>query len=290
VTAAPGARLRALATGLMVAAATSTQVGAAVAALLFPAAGPMGVVTLRLFFGAVILLVLLRPRLRGRSRADWLLVAGFGLALALMNSLLYHAIDRIPLGIAVTFEVLGPLVLYVSLGRRLANAVWALLALAGVYLLGGAGVTALDPLGVALALGAAAAWAAYIVLGSRVAHRFTGAEGLALAMGVGALLALPLGFASAGRALLEPRVLATGVLVAVLSSAVPYTLEMAALRRITAGSFAILTSLYPLIAALAGWLVLGQGLGGGEIAGIVLVAVATAGATSARGSAAPRPE
>lgn len=286
----PSRRYLGAATGLVVGAAVSVQFGSAVAALVFPLAGPMGVVTLRIAVAAVILLAVLRPRLRGRTRGDWVHVVAFGVALAAMNALFYHAIDRIPLGIAVTFEVLGPLVLYVSLGRRLANAVWALLALAGVYLLGGAGVTALDPLGVALALGAAAAWAAYIVLGSRVAHRFTGAEGLALAMGLGALLALPLGFASAGGALLEPRVLATGVLVAVLSSAVPYTLEMAALRRITAGSFAILTSLYPLIAALAGWLVLGQGLGGGEIAGIVLVALATAGATSARGSAAPRPE
>ncbi len=275
---------------LVLAAALSTQFGAALAALVFPAAGPMGVVTLRLVFGALLLLVLLRPRVRGRSRAAWVAVLGLGAALAAMNSLLYHAIDRIPLGIAVTLEVLGPLTLYVVLGRRPVHAVWAGLALAGVYLLGGDPAGDLDPVGVALALGAAVAWACYILMGSRVARRFDGADGLAFALAVGAVLALPLGIGSAGSALLEPRVLGVGALVAVLSSAVPYSLEMAALRRVTAGSFAVLMSLYPLIAALAGWLVLGQGLGALELVGMVLVAVATAGATSAgRRPVTPRP-
>lgn len=272
--------LRALALGLMVAAAVSTQFGAAVAALVFPAAGPMGVVTLRLVLGAVILLVVFRPRVRGRTRADWLAVAGLGASLAVMNSLLYHAIERIPLGIAVTFEVLGPLTLYVVLGRRPAHVVWALLALAGVYLLGGGETSGLDPAGVALALGAAVAWASYILVGSQVARRFARADGLALAMVVGAVLALPLGVATAGGALLEPRVLGVGAAVALLSSAIPYSLEMAALRRITAGSFAVLTSLSPLIAALAGWLVLGQGLALLDLLGMLLVVVALAGATS----------
>lgn len=273
----------------MVGASLSTQFGAAVAALLFPAAGPMGVVTLRLVFGALILLALLRPRVRGRTRGDWLLVVGLGASLALMNSMLYHAIDRIPLGVAVTLEVLGPLVLYVVLGRRPANALWAALALAGVFLLGGGSLTGLDGAGVTFALAAAGAWAAYIVFGSRVARRFDGAEGLTFAMVVGAVLALPLGIGSAGSALLEPRVLLVGAVVAVLSSAVPYSLEMAALRRITVGSFAVLTSLYPVIAALAGWLVLGQRLGRLELLGIVLVAVATAGATSGARPTTPRP-
>lgn len=281
--------MRAVATGLMVGASMSTHVGAAVAALLFPAAGPMGVVTLRLVVGALVLLALLRPRVRSRTRGDWLLVAGLGAALALMNSTLYQAIDRIPLGVAVTLEVLGPLTLYVVLGRRVANAAWAVLALAGVYLLGGASATDLDGVGVAFALAAAAAWAAYIVFASRVARRFDGADGLTFAMVVGAVLALPFGVAGAGTALLEPRVLLVGALVAVLSSVVPYSLEMAALRRITAGSFAVLTSLYPLIATLAGWLVLGQRLGGVELVGIVLVAIATAGATRRNRLASPRP-
>ncbi len=268
-----------MAVSLVLAAAVSTQFGAAVGALVFPQAGPMGVVTLRLVFGAAILLALLRPRVRGRTASDWLLVLGLGLSLALMNTMLYHAIDRIPLGIGVTFEVLGPLVLYVVLGRRSSHVVWAVLALAGVYLLGGDLGADLDPVGVALALGAGAAWAGYILVGSRVARRFDGADGLALALAVGAVLALPLGVATAGTALVEPGVLGVGALVAVLSSVVPYSLEMAALRRVTAGSFAVLMSLYPLIAALAGRLVLGQALGGLELVGILLVAVATAGAT-----------
>lgn len=264
----------------MLGAAVSVQFGSAVAALVFPAAGPMGVVALRLAFGALVLLLVLRPSLRGRTRDDWLLVIGLGLALVAMNSLLYHAIDLIPLGPAVTLEVLGPLALYVLLGRQARNVLWALVALAGVYVLSGAGVSRLDSLGVALALGAAAAWAAYVVLGSRVAQRFRGAEGLALALGVGAVVAVPLGLVSAGTALAEPRVLAVGAAVALLSSVVPYTLEMAALRRVTAGSFAVMMSLYPLIAALAGWLVLGQRLSAPELVGVVLVAVAVAGATS----------
>jgi len=271
--------VRAVATGLVVGAAVSIQFGAALAALVIPTAGPMGVVTLRLAFSAVVLLVLLRPPLRGRSGGDWLLVVAFGLALAGMNSLLYHAIDRIPLGAAVTFEVLGPLVLYVVLGRRARNALWAVLALVGVWALGGGGVTALDPVGVALALGAAAAWAAYILLGARVARRSTGSEGLALALAVGAVVAAPFGVASAGAALVEPRVLRVGAVVALLSSVVPYTLELAALRRVSAGSFAVMMSLYPLTAALAGRLVLGQRMGPVELLGVVLVAVATAGAT-----------
>ncbi|WP_324653395.1 EamA family transporter [Georgenia sp. H159] len=279
MTSPSGARLRTMAVSLVLAAAVSTQFGAAVGALVFPQAGPMGVVTLRLVFGAAILLALLRPRVRGRTASDWLLVLGLGLSLALMNTMLYHAIDRIPLGIGVTFEVLGPLVLYVVLGRRSSHVVWAVLALAGVYLLGGDLGADLDPVGVALALGAGAAWAGYILVGSRVARRFDGADGLALALAVGAVLALPLGVATAGTALVEPGVLGVGALVAVLSSVVPYSLEMAALRRVTAGSFAVLMSLYPLIAALAGRLVLGQALGGLELVGILLVAVATAGAT-----------
>ncbi|WP_226924505.1 EamA family transporter [Georgenia satyanarayanai] len=274
---------------LVLGAAVSVQFGSAVAALVFPAAGPSGVVALRLAFAALILLAVLRPPLRGRTRRDWALVVAFGLALVAMNSLLYHAIDRIPLGPAVTLEVLGPLTLYVVLGRRLRNLLWAVLALAGVAALGGGSVERLDPVGVGLALGAAAAWAAYVVVGARVARAFTGAQGLALALAVGSVVAVPLGAVTSGSALLDPRVLALGGAVALLSSVIPYSLEMAAMRRVTAGNFAVMMSLYPVIAALAGWLVLGQRLGGTELVGIGLVAVATAGATSGARPVTPRP-
>ncbi|MBD8062085.1 EamA family transporter [Oceanitalea stevensii] len=274
---------------LVLGAAVSVQFGSAVAALVFPAAGPSGVVALRLAFAALILLAVLRPSLRGRTRRDWALVVAFGLALVAMNSLLYHAIDRIPLGPAVTLEVLGPLTLYVVLGRRLRNVLWAVLALVGVAVLGGGSVTGLDPVGVLLALGAATAWAAYVAVGARVARAFTGAQGLALALAVGAVVAVPLGMGTAGGALLDPRVLAFGAAVALLSSVIPYSLEMAAMRRVTAGSFAVMMSLYPVIAALAGWLVLGQRLGWLELVGIALVCVATAGATSGARAVTPRP-
>ncbi len=273
---------------LVLGAAVSVQFGSAVAALVFPAAGPSGVVALRLAFAALILLAVLRPSLRGRTRRDWALVVAFGLALVAMNSLLYHAIDRIPLGPAVTLEVLGPLALYVVLGRRLRNLLWAVLALVGVAALGGGSVAGLDPVGVLLALGAAAAWAAYVVVGARVARAFTGAQGLALALVVGSVVAVPLGVVTSGSALVDPRVLALGAAVALLSSVIPYSLEMAAMRRVTAGNFAVMMSLYPVIAALAGWLVLGQRLGRLELVGIALVAVATAGATSGARVRAPR--
>ncbi|MFC4554687.1 EamA family transporter [Georgenia faecalis] len=268
---------------LVLAAAGSTQFGAAVAALLFPRVGPLGVVTLRLALSAAILLVLFRPRLSGRSAADWRLVAAFGLALGGMNTAFYAAIDRIPLGAAVTLELLGPLALSVVAARRWTSLVWAGLALTGVVLLGGGDVRGLDPLGVLFALVAAALWAAYIVLSSRVGRRFARADGLALAMAVAAALSLPFGLAHAGGALLAPGTLAAGATVAVLSSALPYSLEMAALRRLPAATFAVMMSLAPAIAALAGFLVLDQALGPVQLAAIALVALASAGAVRAAG-------
>ncbi|WP_241237072.1 EamA family transporter [Georgenia faecalis] len=268
---------------LVLAAAGSTQFGAAVAALLFPRVGPLGVVTLRLALSAAILLVLFRPRLSGRSAADWRLVAAFGLALGGMNTAFYAAIDRIPLGAAVTLELLGPLALSVVAARRWTSLVWAGLALTGVVLLGGGDVRVLDPLGVLFALVAAALWAAYIVLSARVGRRFARADGLALAMAVAAALSLPFGLAHAGGALLAPGTLAAGAAVAVLSSALPYSLEMAALRRLPAATFAVMMSLAPAIAALAGFLVLDQALGPVQLAAIALVALASAGAVRAAG-------
>ena len=203
--------------GLVLAGALSVHSGSAVAASLFPRAGVWAVVALRLTIGAVVLLAVCRPAIRGRSRADWLLVATFGAALAGMNTVFYAAIGRIPLGIAVTLEVLGPLTLSVVAARRASAWVWAGLALAGVVLLGRGGFDRLDRVGVLLALVAGALWAAYIVLSSRAGSRFPKADGLALAMGVAAVLTLPLGVAGAGPALLDPAVLGTGAAVALLS-------------------------------------------------------------------------
>ncbi|WAX79450.1 EamA family transporter [Streptomyces sp. KMM 9044] len=264
--------------GLVLAGGISVQFGGALAVTLMPRAGALGVVTLRLLVAAVVLLVVCRPRLRGHSRADWTTVIAFGIALAGMNGLFYQAAARIPLGAAVTLEVLGPLALSVLASRRAINLLWAGLALAGVVLLGGKGFDSLDPLGAAFALGAGVMWAAYIVFSARTGRRFPQADGLALAMAVAAVLFLPLGIAESGTKLLDPTILALGAAVAVLSSVLPYTLELLALRRLPASTFAILMSLEPAIAATAGFLVLSQALTLTEAAAIALVVAASMGA------------
>ncbi|MFV0132097.1 EamA family transporter [Streptomyces sp. HMX87] len=266
--------------GLVLAGALSVQFGSAVAALLFPRAGALGVVALRITLAAVLLLAVCRPRLRGHDRGDWAVAACFGLALGGMNILFYQAIDRIPLGPAVTLEVLGPLLLSVAVARRAVSLVWAGLALAGVFLLGlgRGGFGALDPVGAGYALGAGAMWAAYIVFNSRAGARFPRLDGLAVAMAVAASMSLPLGIASAGGTLLEPGVLALGLAVALLSSGLPYTLELLALRRLPASTFAVLMSVAPAIAALAGFLVLGQTLSPVQCLAVALVVAASAGA------------
>ncbi len=264
--------------GLVLAGGVSVQFGGALAVTLMPRAGALGVVTLRLLVAAIVLMVLCRPRLRGHSRADWGTVIVFGVAMAAMNGLFYQSVARIPLGPAVTLEVLGPLTLSVLASRRAINLVWAALALAGVFLLGGGGFGSLDPVGVAFALGAGAMWAAYIVFSARTGRRFPQADGLALAMGVAAVLFLPLGIAESGTKLLDPTILALGAAVAVLSSVLPYTLELLALRSLPASTFAILMSLEPALAAAAGFLILDQALSTTEAAAIALVIAASMGA------------
>ncbi|WP_405899195.1 EamA family transporter [Streptomyces sp. NBC_00727] len=275
----PGARRAGLApVALVVAGALSVQFGAAIAVLLMPRAGALGVVTLRLAAAALVLLVVCRPKLRGHSRADWGTVVAFGVAMGGMNTLFYQAADRIPLGAAVTLEVLGPLALSVIASRRLVNLVWAALALGGVVLLSGGGFDRIDPAGAAYALGAGVMWAAYIVFSARTGRRFPQADGLALAMVVAALLSLPLGIMDAGSRLLVPTTLGLGAAVALLSSVLPYTLELIALRRLPAPTFAILMSLEPAIAAMAGFLVLDQALSTTDALAIALVIGASMGA------------
>ncbi|WP_432102904.1 EamA family transporter [Streptomyces sp. bgisy091] len=278
---------------LVVAGGLSVQFGAAVAVLLMPRAGALGVVSLRLAAAALVLLVVCRPKLRGHSRADWGTVVAFGIAMGGMNTLFYQAADRIPLGAAVTLEVLGPLALSVIASRRLINLVWAVLALGGVVLLSGGGFDRLDPAGAAYALGAGAMWAAYIIFSARTGRRFPQADGLALAMVVAAVLSLPLGIMEAGSKLLVPSTLGLGAAVALLSSVLPYTLELMALRRLPAPTFAILMSLEPAIAATAGFLILDQALSTTDALAIALVIGASMGAVrsqTARGAVSPRRE
>ncbi|MEV6022426.1 EamA family transporter [Streptomyces sp. NPDC052036] len=285
----PGGRGSLGPVGLVLAGGISVQFGGALAVTLMPRAGALGVVSLRLVVAALVLLVVCRPRLRGHSRADWGTVVVFGITMAAMNGLFYQAVDRIPLGLAVTMEVLGPLALSVLASRRAVNLLWAGLALAGVFLLGGGGFGALNAAGVGFALGAGAMWAAYIVFSARTGRRFPQADGLALAMGVAAVLFVPLGIAESGTKLLVPATLGLGAGVAMLSSVLPYTLELLALRRLPASTFAILMSLEPAIAATAGFLVLGQSLTAPQAAAIALVIAASMGAvrTQTRRAAPP---
>jgi inner membrane transporter RhtA len=275
----PGARRAALGpVALVVAGGLSVQFGAAVAVLLMPKAGALGVVTLRLAAAALVLLVVCRPKLRGYSRTDWGTVVAFGVAMGSMNMLFYQAIDRIPLGAAVTLEVLGPLVLSVVASRRLVSLVWAALALGGVVLLSGGGFDRLDPVGTAFALGAGVMWALYILFSARTGRRFPQADGLALALVVAAALSLPLGVMESGSKLVVPTTLALGAAVALLSSVLPYTLELMALRRLPAPTFAVLMSLEPAIAATAGFLLLDQALSSTDALAIALVVGASVGA------------
>jgi inner membrane transporter RhtA len=246
------------AVGLVAIGLICQEVGASFAVLLFPTVGPIGMVALRLAFSAVVLLAIARPRLRGHSRTDWLTVIAFGVALALMNALFYEALARVPLGATITIEVLGPLVLSIVLSRRASSWLWAVLAFAGVVILSQGSFGDLDPVGVAFAFGAAAMWAAYILLSARTGSRFARLDGLAIAMTVGAIITVPLGITSAGPAIFQPNILLLGAAVALLSSTIPYTLELVALRRLPSATFSILMSLSPAIATTAGFLILGQ--------------------------------
>ena len=254
----------------------SVQLGAAVAKLVFPLVGPSGVVLLRLVIAAVALGLIVRPRLTGRTRRDWLLAAVFGVVLAVMNLCFYQAVDRLPLGLAVTIELLGPLGLAVAMSRRAVELAWVGLAIVGVLLLGEGGQH-LDPIGVMFALLAALCWAAYILLSAEAGRRFARVDGLAIAMVFAAVVAVPFGIASGGMTLLTPKVLLAAAAVALLSSVVNYSLELVALRSVPARTFGVLMSLSPVAATLAGFLVLGQRLGVVELVAITCVILASAG-------------
>ena len=263
---------------LVLGAIASVQFGAAIATTLFSHIGPGGAVWLRLVFGTLILLPLWRPRWRGRPRREVLLACLFGLVLASMNFAFYSAIHRIPLGIAVTFEFVGPLAIAIAGSRRALDLVWVALAAAGILALTRGGVHHLDGFGVALALLAGILWGAYILINARVGRAFEGGTGLTLAMCVASLLMTPIGIAQGGSNLLDTRSLLLGAAVGLLSSAIPYSFENEALRRIDPAVFGVLMSIEPAVAALAGFIALGQGLAASEVVGIALVVVASVGA------------
>ena len=261
----------------------SLQVGGALATRLFPVAGSAGATFLRLGLAAAVLLAVARPALRAWHKDQWRAVLVLGVTLAGMNGFFYAAIARIPLGIAVTIEFLGPLTLAAVLSRRARDVIWVVLAASGVLALGWTGDAAagLDPLGVVYVLIAAVFWALYIQASARAGAAVAGQGGLAAAMTVGALILLPIGLDGAARALTSPEMVLLALGTGLLASVIPYTLEMAALRRLPQRAFGILLSLEPALAALAGWLLLAQNLSLKTAAAVTVVVLASVGSTLA---------
>jgi inner membrane transporter RhtA len=255
----------------------SIQVGSAVAKHLFGEVGSLGTVALRLFFAAAVLMVLWRPSLRMDRRA-WAAVVGYGVVLGVMNLTFYMALARLPLGIAVTVEFLGPLAVALGGSRRLLDAFWAVLAGGGVALLM-EGRGDIDLVGLLFALAAGACWGLYILVGAALGRHTSEGNGLAVGMAVAALVAVPFGVAGSGTALVRPWVLVAGLGVALLSSVVPYSLELEALRRIPPHVFGILLSLEPATAALVGLVVLRESLHWSQWVAVLCVMAASAGAT-----------
>ncbi|RIQ33673.1 EamA family transporter [Jiangella rhizosphaerae] len=255
----------------------SVQLGSAVAKHLFSEVGSFGTVALRLFFAAAVLMLVWRPVLR-MTRRTWTVVLVYGVILGLMNLSFYLALSRIPLGIAVTIEFLGPLAVALAGSRRWLDALWAALAACGVVLLMEGGGD-LDVVGVLFALAAGLFWGLYILAGAALGRHTTQGNGLALGMVVAAVVAVPFGVADAGIALLQPWVLIAGLGVALLSSVIPYTLDLEALRKIPPRVFGILMSLEPAMAALIGLVVLQETLHWTQWIAVLCVVVASAGAT-----------
>lgn len=274
---------------LVLAAALSIQFGAAVGATLFDDLGPAGVSLLRLGLAMPILLLVWRPNPRAHSRSDLKLAALFGLVLGGMNLFFYLALDRIPLGIAVTIEFAGPLAVAVIGSKRVADAAFAGLAAVGIILLASAdaGDGPLDPLGLFYVGVAAACWAAYILIAQQAGQRFTGGRGLALASVVAVAVPLVPGVLQGGGDLVKPHFLLAGLAVALMSSVIPYSLETESLRRMPVNVFGVLMSLEPAIAALAGFLILEQKLGARELMAILFVIVASIGVTRGAPPGAP---
>lgn len=280
---------------LMAVSIGSVQFGSAVASTLFPALGAPGTVLLRLLLAGGLLAVLLRPRVHRWSAGALAGCALLGAAMAGMNALFYLSIERLPLGVAVSVELLGPLVLSVVQARRAQDALWSALALAGVVLLGvralgdaGAG-EGLDVLGLVLAASAGACWAGYILASARVGRLVPGTGGLAVSLLVGAVLVAPFGLGGALGVVERPGLLLAALAVALLSSVVPYGADLAALRRLPTRVFGVLMSLQPVAAAVAGLVVLGQGLAPAELVALALVSTASAGVALGRRRGDPAP-
>jgi len=257
----------------------SVQAGAAIAKGLFPVVGAAGTTSLRIGISAVVLLAVVRPRLGQLGAAQWRAVVPYGLALGAMNFLFYCALARVPLGLAVTVEFVGPLGLALVGSRRWVDVVWVLLAGAGIALITPWSGTGVDLLGLGFALAAGVCWAVYIVLGRRTAAVLPGQQAVAVGMLFALLPVLPFGVASGSLLALTPHLLLLGGLLAVFSSVLPFSLEMQALKTLPTRTFSILMSLEPVAAAISGWLLLGERLTPGQWLAVAFIVVASAGAT-----------
>jgi inner membrane transporter RhtA len=258
----------------------SVQGGAAIAKRLFPLLGAAGTAGIRIGLSAAMLLLVFRPSVRALSARQWRLVVPYGLVLAAMNLIFYLALERIPLGLAVTLEFLGPLTLAVAGSHRPLDFVWVALAAAGIALIAPWSGSSVDLVGAAFATLAGACWAAYIVLGGRLSRALPGGSAVALGLSIAAMVVLPFSLAGGGLANLTPSLLVAGAALALLSSALPFTLEMHALRAMPARTFSILMSLEPAVAAVCGLVFLHEHLSGAQWTAVGLVIAASVGATA----------
>lgn len=270
-------------TVLVLVSIASTQLGSAFAKNIIQELGSITTVLLRVGLGAIVLLLIQRqrPQLKGYTRSDYLVLILFGLGMAAMNLSFYGAIARIPLGVAVTIEFVGPLGVACANSRRILDLLWIFLAGVGIFLLAPVAGSSLDPIGVGLALLAAFFWGTYILLSARVGKIFTGINGIALmatALAIGTIGLLPLGIVSQSFTI-EPKFLAAGLAVAILSSAIPYTFELEALKKLPVRVFGVLMSLEPAIATLLGFIILGETLELRAIVAVALVTLASVGAS-----------
>lgn len=257
----------------------SVQCGAAIAKTLFPAIGAAGTASIRIGVSALILLLAYRPNLKEITLAQWKIVAPYGLSLGAMNLIFYLAIERIPIGLAVTLEFIGPLLVAIIGSRRLIDYCWVLLAAAGIVLIAPWSNDKIDPLGVLFALVAGGLWAAYIVLGGKISKIMKDGDAVTTGMLFAAILILPFGFYENGLANLTPKLFGMGIALALLSSAIPFTLEMKALGQLPPRTFSILMSLEPAAASICAFIFLQEKLNFYEIAAVVCVIAASAGST-----------
>ncbi len=266
---------------LIIAGSLSVQCGGGLATILIRDFGPLPAVAMRIVFGALMLVAIRPPRIRGIGRSALLSALALGAVLAAMNSLFFVSLSRIPLGVAVTIEFWGPLAVAILGSRRLLDLVWVALAAAGIYVLAGGRLTADDAIGVIAAAASGLCWAIYIGVAGRVARYWPDGRGLTLAMLVAVALILPvtLALSDVRPLLVAPAAIGGGIVIGLFNSAIPYSAELIALRRMSAATFGVLMSLEPAIATVVGFLVLGQILGGVELLAIAGVALASAGAS-----------